>query len=145
MKTFYVKKSKGAKPVVGASIVEKKPSVGEYINFNVPTNVKIEMVRQGGLSGPFIPEMNTLIEGDNIYITINTGYNGSVGGSYFDFGTAIPPLNSNNTIGALLNALNTRLGGMGHVVLEDGIFYLTKLGLVGGDISYVSIGVGTWC
>ena len=35
MKTFYVKKGKGAKPVVGASIVEKKPAVGEYINFNV--------------------------------------------------------------------------------------------------------------
>jgi hypothetical protein len=146
MKTFFVKKGRGAKPVVGASIVEKKPSVGEYINFNVPTDVKIELNRQGSLAGPFTPEMNTLIEGDNIYMGFATNYDGSTGGSYFDFGTAVPPLNGNNTVGVLLNALNTRLGSMGHVVLENGVFYLTKNGLVGEiDINTAYIGVNTWC
>ena len=144
MKTFFVKKAKGAHPVIGASILEKKPSVGEYINFNVPTTVKFPMLAQGSLSGPFTPEMNTLLTADQITINIGTDYNGSVGASYFDFSTAVAPLNGDNTIGVLLNALNTKLGGLGHVVLENGVFYLTKLGL-DGEINYASIGTYTWC
>lgn len=145
MKTFFVKKAKGAaKPVVGASILEKKPSVGEYINFNVPTDVKIELTKQGSLSGPFTPEMNTLLNADQITINIGTTYNGSVGATYFDFSTVIAPLNGNNTVAVLLNALNTKLGGMGHVVLENGVFYLTKNGLV-GEVDYASIGTYNWC
>jgi hypothetical protein len=144
MKTFYVKKGKGAKPVIGASIVEKKPSVGEYINFNVPTTVKFPMIPQGSLNGPFTSEMNTLLNADQITINVGTDYNGSVGVSYFDFSTAVAPLNGDNTIGVLLNALNTRLGGLGHVVLENGVFYLTKLGL-DGEINYASINANNWC
>jgi len=144
MKTFFVKKGKGAKPVVGASIVEKKPSVGEYINFNVPVSVKIALTAQGALFGPFTPEMNTLVNADNIYINLYTNFDGSTGGTYIDFGTAIAPLNGDNTIGALLNALNTRLGSMGHVVLEDGVFYLTKSGII-GEITGAYIGAGNWC
>jgi hypothetical protein len=145
MKTFFVKKAKGAKPVVGASVLEKKPSVGEYINFNVPIDVKIELTRQGALAGRFSPEMNTLVNADNIYVYLGTNYNGSMGGTSLNFNTAIPPLNGDNTIGALLNALNTRLGSMGHVVLENGKFYLTKNGLVGGEITYSVIGANNWC
>ena len=67
-----------------------------------------------------------------------------MGGTGLDFNTAIPPFNGDNTIGALLNALNTRLGSMGHVVLEDGVFYLTKNSLV-GEITYSAIGANNWC
>lgn len=144
MKTYYIKKGKGAAPVIGASAVKTKPKIGEYINFNVPTDVKIELNRQGLLAGRFTPEMNTLIEGDDIYMGFYTNYDGSTGGSAFDFSTAVPPLNGNNTVGALLNALNTRLGSMGHVVLENGKFYLTKNGLA-GEVINAYIGAGTWC
>jgi len=146
MKTFFVKKGKGAKPVVGASIVEKKPTVGEYINFNVPTNIKYALTAQGGLViGKGGAKMNTLVNADNIILTIDTNFDGSLGGTNLTFSTAIAPLNADNTIGALLNALNTRLGGMGHVVLEDGIFYLTKLGLAGGEITNGVIDAINWC
>lgn len=144
MKTFFVKKAKGARPVVGASILEKKPSVGEYINFNVPITVKYALTTQGSLSGPFTPEMNTLLTADQITLNLGTTYNGNTGASYFDFSTAIAPLNADNTIGVLLNALNTKLGSLGHVVLENGIFYLTKSG-IDGEINYGSIGTYTWC
>jgi len=145
MKTFYVKKGKGARPVVGASVLEKKPKVGSYINFNVPTDVKIAMTAQGQLSGEFVPEMNTLINADNMYMYVYDNYSGNTGATYFDFGTAVPPLNSDHTIGELLNALNTRLGGMGYVVLENGVFYLTKNGINGGEINGAYIGANNWC
>jgi len=145
MKTFFVKKSKGAKPVVGASIVEKKPAVGEYINFNVPTNIKYALTAQGALSVRGGAKMNTLVNADNIELTIDTNFDGSLGGTSLTFSTAIAPLNADNTIGALLNALNTRLGGMGHIVLEDGIFYLTKLGLTGGEVTNGVINGTNWC
>jgi hypothetical protein len=136
MKTFFVKKAKGAKPVVGASVLEKKPSVGEYINFNVPTDVKI-LCELGG-EFPLLMLGNAPVAADSIQIYIETVQNGGVEYSYVELYFSIVPYDSIHTVNELLEAANKRAGGMVHFVLEDGLVYVTKNGFT-SEINSVGI------
>lgn len=139
MKTFFVKKRKEtAKPVVGASVLEKKPAVGSYVSFNVPTDVKVLCTRTGafdvaGLKG------NTPLENNAINLGFETVGGGSLDYSSMNIFISQPPYNEIQTVDQLLEMTNRRLAGMFHFVLEDGEIYLTKNGMT-TEIAGIEIG-----
>lgn len=136
MKTFFVKKAKGAKPVVGASILTKKPNVGSYVSFNVGTDVKIACNMGGG----FIPPLkgNMALENNAIALTFQTISGDGIDFSAMNIFIAQPPYNQIQTVDQLLEMTNRRLAGMFHFVLEDGVIYLTKNGMT-TDIDSIDI------
>lgn len=137
MKTFFVKKAKGAaKPAVGTSILSKKPAVGSYINFNVPTDVKILCEVGGEFTSPMLG--NAPVAADSIQIYIETVQNGGVEYSYAELYFSIVPYDSIHTVNELLEAANKRAGGMVHFVLEDGLVYVTKNGFT-SEINSIGI------
>jgi hypothetical protein len=127
MKTYYVKKSKGSRPVVGASVLEKKPKVGSYVNFNVGSDVKILCSTGGGLDIPGIMG-NTLVSGDSIYFYTETNFGNGLEYSYVEFYFSSPTYGVPHTVDQLLEIFNKRAGGLFHIVLENGKFYVTKNG-----------------
>ena len=142
MKTFFVKKGRGAKPVVGASIVEKKPSVGSYVSFNVGTDVKILCTRTGDFDVVCLTG-NTPLESNAIDIGFETVGGGNLDYSSMNIFIAQPPYNDIQTVDQLLEMTNRRLAGMLHFVLEDGEIYLTKNGMT-TEIVGIEIGPDTY-
>jgi hypothetical protein len=127
MKTYYVKKSKGSRPVVGASVLEKKPKVGSYVNFNVGSDVKIECQTGGVLDTPGLTG-GTAVAADSIFFYTETDFGNGIEYSYVDLYFSSPEYGVPHTIDQLLEMFNKRAGGMFHIVLENGKFYVTKNG-----------------
>ena len=142
MKTFFVKKAKGAKPVVGASILTKEPKVGSYVSFNVPTDVKVLCTRTGGFDTVGL-KGNTPLENDSVDLGFETVGGGSLDYSSMNIFISQPPYNQIQTVDQLLEMTNKRLAGMFHFVLEDGEIYLTKNGMT-TEIAGIEIGASNY-
>lgn len=138
MKTFYIKKAKGTvKPVIGASVSEKKPSVGSYINFNVGTEIKYEATLEGAFNtSPLTGNMT--LEADSVEVVVETIGGGGVEYSWYDVYFSMPEYGGMHTVDQLIEMVNRRAGGMVHFVLENNKIYLTKNGFT-SDIASVSI------
>lgn len=125
MKTFFIKKGKGATPVVGASVLTKKPDVGSYVSFNVPTDVKITCTLDGEFDVSPLTG-NKSIPADTVEVTISTIGGGSSEYSFANLYFSMPTYGSPHTVDQLLEMMNKRAGGMVHFVLENNKIYLTK-------------------
>jgi len=139
MKTFFVKKAKGAaKPAVGTSILSKKPAVGSYINFNVGSEVKIPCILQGAFDiNPLTGNLS--IAADSVYVYGSTITGSGVEYCGVDLYYTMPEYGEPHTVDQLLEMVNKRCGGMFYFVLENNLIYITKNGFT-ADINTISIG-----
>jgi hypothetical protein len=138
MKTFFIKKGKGATPVVGASVLTKKPDVGSYVSFNVPTdNVMVECTLDGEFDVSPLTG-NKSILADTVEITVITIGGGSSEYSYVNLYFSMPTYGSPHTVDQLLEMMNRRAGGMVYFVLQNNKIYLTRSSLTSA-ISTVTI------
>jgi hypothetical protein len=128
MKTFFIKKAKGAKPVVGASVLTKKPETGSYVSFNVPTDVKVLCTRTGGFDVVDL-RGNMPLESNAVTISFETVGGGSLEYTNMNIFISQPPYDQIQTVDQLLEMTNKRLAGTLHFVLENGEIYLTKNGM----------------
>ena len=125
MKLFYIKQGKNKRPINGGALLANKPEIGNYCPVVVGDDVKYPVVTGGAFpAGPYLE--NQSIDADMIELYAYSDYHAGSEYSYIDTLAAMMPYSTPKTIGQLIENFNKKCGHIGHLVLEDGVIYLTK-------------------